>query len=158
MLIFNCAQWIHGNQDLVAHYGERKWSWRPDFLVENDENGAEQFRICEINARFCWNGYMHQGYGQKGLETFDLESRGLAHATDSNAVRRMINSLFHQAVQGVDTCGNCRSSTHCWDYLTTTFPCIWSKERNVELTFSCLLSSLRNMVLKYVSLPPVTSG
>jgi hypothetical protein len=27
----------------------------------------EQFCICEINARFCWNGFLHAAYGQKAL-------------------------------------------------------------------------------------------
>lgn len=64
--------------------------------MENDETGAENFRICEINARFCWNGYMLLGCGQEGLDTFGLESRGLAHATDANAVSTEIWTLIFE--------------------------------------------------------------
>lgn len=47
----------------------------------------EGFRICEINARFCWNGYMHGGFGQESLSAFNLESRGLVHAAEAESVR-----------------------------------------------------------------------
>lgn len=54
--------------------------------MEIDETGMEAFRLCEINARFCWNGFMHGGFGQSSLSEFDLESRGLMHAADGEAV------------------------------------------------------------------------
>lgn len=56
-------------------------------MVEIDESGLEVFRICEINARFCWNGFMHGGFGQDSLSEFHLKSRGLTHATDAEEVR-----------------------------------------------------------------------
>ncbi|KAK6353571.1 hypothetical protein TWF696_005533 [Orbilia brochopaga] len=37
-------------------------SWRPDVLIENDTEGASghpRIRICEINARFVFNGYFY---------------------------------------------------------------------------------------------------
>jgi len=74
-------------------------SWRPDFLVEdivhhdkNDEATgvtAETFRITEINARFSFNGFMHEVHGQQAVD--DLLSSGSDHelvsATDADAVR-----------------------------------------------------------------------
>ncbi|CAG8092793.1 unnamed protein product [Penicillium salamii] len=98
-------RWIDGNRDICRPYSERKGSWRPDFVIENDETGAENFRICEINARFCWNGFMLIRGGQKGLSTFDVESRGLIRATDpdtvSSTLKKNIYSIdksltFHQ--------------------------------------------------------------
>lgn len=46
----------------------------------------EVFRICEINARFCWNGFLHGGFGQGSLSEFNLESRNLMHAADAESV------------------------------------------------------------------------
>jgi hypothetical protein len=57
-------------------------------LVEKDEAGMEEFRICEINARFCWNGYMHAAFGQVSLSAFNLGSRGLVHAVEGEMVSR----------------------------------------------------------------------
>lgn len=54
--------------------------------MEIDDSGMEVFRICEINARFCWNGFMHGGFGQDSLSGFNLESRGLMHAADADSV------------------------------------------------------------------------
>ncbi|KAJ5909262.1 hypothetical protein N7495_001944 [Penicillium taxi] len=87
-------RWINDNQGLCRPYTERKGSWRPDFVIENDETGAENFRICEINARFCWNGYMFIGYGQKGLCTSDAEQRGLINASDPDVIFNGLLSLF----------------------------------------------------------------
>jgi hypothetical protein len=58
--------------------------------VEKNEAGMEAFRICEINARFCWNGYMHAGFGQDSLSAFNIESRGLVHAVKAETVSRLI--------------------------------------------------------------------
>ena len=74
------------NRHLFAPWNKRQGSWRPDFLVEKDKAGVEVFRICEINARFCWNGYMHAGFGQEMLSVFNLESRGLTHAVEGETV------------------------------------------------------------------------
>ena len=56
--------------------------------MEIDEAGLEAFRICEINARFCFNGFMHGGFGQDSLSEFDLGSRGLVHCVDGESVRK----------------------------------------------------------------------
>lgn len=59
--------------------------------MEIDEAGMEVFRICEINARFCWNGFMHGGFGQDTLSEFNLESRALIHAADAESVSNLFN-------------------------------------------------------------------
>ncbi|CAG8926279.1 unnamed protein product [Penicillium salamii] len=87
-------RWIDGNQDICRPYSERKGSWRPDFVIEHDDTGAENFRICEINARFCWNGSLFVKNGQTGLSTFDVESRGLIRATDPDTIASGLLGLF----------------------------------------------------------------
>ncbi|KAK2843915.1 hypothetical protein FQN49_005944, partial [Arthroderma sp. PD_2] len=49
-------------------------SWRPDFLIEEacshldgDPATAENFRICEINARFSFSGFLIGAYGQDAI-------------------------------------------------------------------------------------------
>ncbi|KAJ5608759.1 hypothetical protein N7528_009326 [Penicillium herquei] len=87
-------RWIDSNPSLFRPWNERQGSWRPDFLVEFDEAGLEAFRICEINARFCFNGFMHGGFGQTSLSEFDLESRGLVHCVDGESIPRGLLNLF----------------------------------------------------------------
>jgi hypothetical protein len=67
-------------------------SWRPDFLVET-QNGAvvqENFVITEINARFSFNGFMHEAYGQQATsEVLQVSGSGntnLVNATDPQKV------------------------------------------------------------------------
>ncbi|KAH7125922.1 hypothetical protein EDB81DRAFT_663481 [Dactylonectria macrodidyma] len=69
-------------------------SWRPDFLVEDNPDSSdamENFRITEINARFCFNGFMHQAYGQQALGDLVSGAATLADATDAE---KIINGLF----------------------------------------------------------------
>ncbi|CAG8359023.1 unnamed protein product [Penicillium salamii] len=87
-------KWIYSNPSLFRPWNERQGSWRPDFLVEIDEAGLEAFRICEINARFCFNGFMHGGFGQDSLSEFDLESRGLVHCVDGESIPRGLFKLY----------------------------------------------------------------
>ncbi|KAJ5184506.1 hypothetical protein N7472_009346 [Penicillium cf. griseofulvum] len=54
----------------------------------------EVFRICEINARFCWNGFMHGGFGQDSLSAFNIESRGLMHCVDAESILGGLFNLF----------------------------------------------------------------
>lgn len=49
-------------------------------------DGIENYRITEINARFCFNGFMHQAYGQTALDALGVGSNGVTHATDSEEV------------------------------------------------------------------------
>lgn len=66
-------------------------SWRPDFLVETrrfatKEVVEERFIITEINARFSFNGFVHEAYGQQALYEVLLdagvEDVGLVNATE----------------------------------------------------------------------------
>ena len=76
----------------IPDYSLRRGSWRPDFLVDGvpgHQRGelVENFRITEINARFSFNGFMHEAYGQQALDGVGLEGRGLVSATDGQKVR-----------------------------------------------------------------------
>lgn len=81
------SQVLCGN---LSSFSTCRGSWRPDFLVEDGhvENGVvtEKFRITEINARFSFNGFMHEVHGQDALEDLDLASSGLAGATNPKEV------------------------------------------------------------------------
>lgn len=71
-------------------------SWRPDFLVENHRSSQhgtvveENFTITEINARFSFNGFMHEVYGQQALDEAlqdtSAGAMGLISATDPRMV------------------------------------------------------------------------
>lgn len=67
-------------------------SWRPDFLIENVSDSSkpnwtcEKFRICEINARFCWNGFFHGAYGQQALDDMGAEEKGFQGAANCEEV------------------------------------------------------------------------
>ncbi|OJJ88497.1 uncharacterized protein ASPGLDRAFT_63369 [Aspergillus glaucus CBS 516.65] len=78
---------------LIRPYKECQGFWRPDFLLEHDADlGIENFRICEINARFCWNGYMHTAFGQEAYSAF--EQRGLVDAADPGTILRGLLGQF----------------------------------------------------------------
>ncbi|KAJ5253430.1 hypothetical protein N7505_012093 [Penicillium chrysogenum] len=91
-------RWLDSNRDLLPLWNERQGSWRPDFLVEKDDAGIEVFRICEINARFCWNGYMHAGFGQDSLSAFNLGSRGLVHTVEGETILGGLLDLFDSKI------------------------------------------------------------
>ena len=67
-------------------------SWRPDFLIEDVVDASkpggtrEQFRICETNARFCWNGFLHGAYGQRALDDLGAREKGFRGAADCEEV------------------------------------------------------------------------
>ena len=74
-------------------------SWRPDFLVEDYRAGrgdqliVENFSITEINARFSFNGFMHEAYGQRAVDDrlreigVNIGARALVSATNPETVR-----------------------------------------------------------------------
>lgn len=89
-----CGKWLELQVSLgnLADYSQCQGSWRPDFMVEQIEIGQgedplENFRVTEINARFPFNGFMHEAYGQMALDSIDLEHCGLMSATDGQEVR-----------------------------------------------------------------------
>ncbi|GLI75899.1 hypothetical protein PoHVEF18_004165 [Penicillium ochrochloron] len=58
-------------------------SWRPDMLLEPAvDGGTENYRICEINARFCMNGFLVTAYGQQALLDMGVGRNGLKGVTD----------------------------------------------------------------------------
>ncbi|KAJ6502253.1 hypothetical protein C8R45DRAFT_1060570 [Mycena sanguinolenta] len=57
----------------------------------------EQFRICEINSRFCWNGFLHTSYGQQALMDLDAETNGFLGATNPKQVLDSLFTLFDPA-------------------------------------------------------------
>ncbi|PYI05181.1 hypothetical protein BO78DRAFT_447826 [Aspergillus sclerotiicarbonarius CBS 121057] len=83
----------------ISPFRERCGSWRPDFLIEElirRKDGRETFRICEINARFCWNGFMVNALGQDALVHTGITGHELMGATDSqteffDAFQRLYN-------------------------------------------------------------------
>jgi hypothetical protein len=76
----------------IRPFRQRLGSWRPDFLIEliPDPQAPsltmEQFCICEINARFGWNGFLHAAYGQKALIDLGAEQKGFVGAADCRVV------------------------------------------------------------------------
>ncbi|KAJ5753304.1 hypothetical protein N7520_010221, partial [Penicillium odoratum] len=93
-------QWIDGlNRDEAESrpFKTHQGSWRPDFLIEEvpvldgSEKTKEQFRICEINARFAFNGFLITAYGQDGLLALGSENKGFLGAAKSDEI---IDGLF----------------------------------------------------------------
>ncbi|KHN94385.1 uncharacterized protein MAM_07701 [Metarhizium album ARSEF 1941] len=87
-------QALQGN---LQQYSKCRGAWRPDFMVENGcEHGApvENFRITEINARFSFNGFMHQAYGQQALDDMGVKAHGLVAATSPARVFEGLFKLF----------------------------------------------------------------
>ncbi|OAA60622.1 hypothetical protein ISF_05661 [Cordyceps fumosorosea ARSEF 2679] len=77
-------QWLDEQEELgnLPKFSTRQGSWRPDFLVEEvhheDGSKTENFRLSEINARFCFNGFMHILYGNLALQGMNLNECGLS--------------------------------------------------------------------------------
>ncbi|KAJ4147619.1 hypothetical protein LMH87_002131 [Akanthomyces muscarius] len=93
-------KWLDEQQDLgrLAEFAKCQGSWRPDFLIEEvraeDGTCAENFRLSEINARFCFNGFMHISYGSAALEDMGMERSGLVAATDGAELFEGLLDLF----------------------------------------------------------------
>ncbi|KAK2597432.1 hypothetical protein QQS21_005980 [Conoideocrella luteorostrata] len=95
------AQTACGN---IPSFAKRLGSWRPDFLVEDLQHGQdgaplqENFSTTEINARFSFNGYMHEVYGQlaldKAIDEMGGEARRLVSATSGKEIMNGLFELF----------------------------------------------------------------
>lgn len=60
--------------------------------MDEDEQREENYRITEINARFSFNGFLHEAYGQEALNRSLPEGPGgLIGATNPDMV--MLNKL-----------------------------------------------------------------
>ncbi|OAA76710.1 hypothetical protein LEL_06394 [Akanthomyces lecanii RCEF 1005] len=65
-----------------------------DTQVEQDDKDDENFRLTEINARFCFNGFMHGSYGQTALDGLGMEKSGLVGAADGEEFFNGLLRLF----------------------------------------------------------------
>ena len=92
-------QWVfdqvaNGN---LPEFSECLGSWRPDFLVEEDDCREENYRITEINARFSFNGFIHEAYGQYVLnKSVSGKGSGLVGATNPETVLWPVPCQRHQ--------------------------------------------------------------
>ncbi|OTB04745.1 hypothetical protein M426DRAFT_320605 [Hypoxylon sp. CI-4A] len=94
-------QWLDSQVSCgnLRDFSECRGSWRPDFLVDDGTSSLgdtviEKFRITEINARFSFNGFMHEAYGQRALDDMDLAADGLVSATDADEIVNGLLGLF----------------------------------------------------------------
>ncbi|OJJ32900.1 hypothetical protein ASPWEDRAFT_174330 [Aspergillus wentii DTO 134E9] len=83
--------------DVISPFETRAGSWRPDMLLEPAvEGGIENYRICEINARFCWNGFMLTAIGQQALLDMGVGRNGVKGVTDPEIMKNGLNSLYNR--------------------------------------------------------------
>ncbi|KAI2635261.1 hypothetical protein GGS21DRAFT_102151 [Xylaria nigripes] len=92
-------QWLDGqvSQGNLKQFYECQGSWRPDFLIE-DPGDVENFLITEINARFSFNGFFHQAYGQEGLNSMNLREFDVVSAPTSTQMFDGLGTLFDRDV------------------------------------------------------------
>ncbi|EEP79913.1 predicted protein [Uncinocarpus reesii 1704] len=87
-------------RDGIRPYKQCLGSWRPDFLVEETshaagrESIAERFAICEINARFSFNGFCMSEAGQQGLADMGATQKHLLNVLEPGQVIEGLLSLF----------------------------------------------------------------
>ncbi|OQE30159.1 hypothetical protein PENFLA_c003G02087 [Penicillium flavigenum] len=67
-------------------------------LEEKLLRGVEAFRICEINARFCWNGYMMSALGQQALLDMDICRDGISGGTDPQKILGGLQRLYNPEI------------------------------------------------------------
>ncbi|KAI1035213.1 hypothetical protein LB504_005808 [Fusarium proliferatum] len=90
-------QWIEGQVIIgnLPQFSQCRGSWRPDFLVEDNSEREENYCITEINARFSFNGFMHEAYGQAATnESIESAETELIPATDADTILEGLFSLF----------------------------------------------------------------
>ncbi|KAJ9301140.1 hypothetical protein DTO271G3_1275 [Paecilomyces variotii] len=92
-------RWMHHQEpNILRSFKSCSGSWRPDFLLESSPKGPEEtenYRICEINARFCWNGFLYTAFGQQALLNMNIESFGLRGATDPQTIISGLQGLYN---------------------------------------------------------------
>lgn len=66
---------------MVPPYKDRQGNWRPDYLLEKvvlpDGSVIEKPKICEINARFPWNGFVVMPHIAGVVERLGLAKAGM---------------------------------------------------------------------------------
>lgn len=84
--------------DGVPNFRNRQGSWRPDFLLE-DDGSTEYYRICEINARFAFNGYLHTAFGQRAYMQMDDQVSPLtAPAVNPNKASAVTTDVLENGI------------------------------------------------------------
>lgn len=75
--------WISGpGRNEVPNFAEKYGMWRTDYLVERDEDGLETVKICEINARFPYNGFWPVGLHEHATQV--LSGKQQRYVSPSN--------------------------------------------------------------------------
>ncbi|CAG8135752.1 unnamed protein product [Penicillium salamii] len=95
-------RWIdsQSGKESSRPFEKHQGSWRPDFLIEEvptldaQEKPKEQFRICEINARFAFNGFLITAYGQQALLALGAEENGFSGGAESAEIVDGLFTLF----------------------------------------------------------------
>ncbi|KAF4434839.1 multidrug transporter [Fusarium acutatum] len=90
-------QWIE-DQVIIGNlpqFSQCRGSWRPDFLVEDNNEREENYCITEINARFSFNGFMHEAYGQAATnDSLGSAETVLIPATDPDTILEGLFDFF----------------------------------------------------------------
>ncbi|KAL6712901.1 hypothetical protein ACLMJK_009456 [Lecanora helva] len=76
------------SEEWVPKYRKCQGSWRPDFLLDANEN----FRMCEINARFPFNLLLHTAFCQQAY--IDMDNKTDPLTTPGAQPAKIYNSLF----------------------------------------------------------------
>ncbi|KAF4336264.1 multidrug transporter [Fusarium beomiforme] len=80
----------------MSPFSQCRGSWRPDFLVEDNAEREENYCVTEINARFAFNGFMHEAYGQEATnQSLTHDKMNLVPATDPESILQGLFSLFN---------------------------------------------------------------
>ncbi|KAG5795803.1 hypothetical protein H9Q69_005126 [Fusarium xylarioides] len=90
-------QWIEGQVTIgnLPQFSQCRGSWRPDFLMEDNIERQENYCITEVNARFSFNGFMHEAYGQAATnESLESVETKLLPATNTDDILEGLFSLF----------------------------------------------------------------
>ncbi|KAI2137938.1 hypothetical protein LOZ27_005676 [Ophidiomyces ophidiicola] len=81
--------------DEIRPFKECLGSWRPDILIENASDTsevAERFVLCEINARFSFNGFILSSSGQQALQDMGSEDKCMLSVLEPSEV---VDSLLN---------------------------------------------------------------
>jgi hypothetical protein len=75
-------QWIYGpGRAVVAPFKGRQGNWRPDYLLEKvvlpDGSVTENIKLCEINARMPWNGFVMVPHAAGVFEQLGISKAGM---------------------------------------------------------------------------------